>query len=164
MNLFPAFSGRLVQLERWASRALVFVFVGLIVTNVAMRYGAGRPIVFAEELAAVLLVWLTFVAISVSIHDRAQIGVTLLTEAMPAAVKRVVDLVVWVLIAGMLALLLWSGLRWVSSPAVAFEQIITTGWAKQPFFLIFPLFCATALLHVLAHLSHSLARLTGRLK
>ena len=62
--------------------------------------------------------------------------------------------------AAMLAVLLWFSAKWVNSPAVDFEQIITTGWAKAPFFWIVPVFCVTALVHVLADLWESLT--TGR--
>ena len=157
MSLFPTLSQGLVRVERWASRLIVVAFVGLIVVNVAMRYVAGRPIVFAEELAAILLVWLTLVAVSISIHDKVQIGVTLLSETLPLRVQRVLEVVVWALIAVMLGLLLRAGLGWVLSPTVAFEQVITTGWPKAPFFWIFPIFCTTALIHALAHLSRALA-------
>ncbi|MBN9889548.1 TRAP transporter small permease [Salipiger abyssi] len=163
MNFLPALSGGLVRLERWASRALVILFVGLIVVNVAMRYLAGKPIVYAEELAAILLVWLTLVAVSISIRDKAQIGVTLLVDRLPRVAQPWIDALVWALIAGMLAILLNAGIGWVRSPAVEFEQIITTGWPKAPFFYIFPIFCATALIHVLGHLAESIGKLTGRL-
>ncbi len=160
MNPLSALSHGLARVERWASRLLVASFVALIVSNVAMRYVLGRPLVFAEELAAILLVWLAFVSISISIHDRAQIGVTLLTDRLPAPLRQAVDKVVLALVAAMLAVLLWFSAKWVNSPAVGFEQIITTGWAKAPFFWIVPVFCVTALVHVLADLWESLT--TGR--
>jgi TRAP-type C4-dicarboxylate transport system, small permease component len=163
VRLFPALSGGLVRLERWASRALVVLFVGLIVVNVAMRYLAGKPIVYAEELAAILLVWLTLVAVSISIRDKAQIGVTLMVDKLPRVTRLWVDALIWALIAGMLGLLLKAGIAWVTGPSVGFEQVITTGWPKWPFFWIFPIFCATALIHVLGHLSDAVARITGRL-
>lgn len=164
MTWLPTLSGWLVRLERWASRALVVGFVGLIVVNVAMRYLAGRPIVYAEELAAILLVWLALVAVSISIHDKAQIGVTLVSDALPPGARRGLEIVVWALIAAMLALLLRQGVIWVRSPVVAFEQIITTGWAKAPFFTIVPIFCATALVHALGHLSTAIATFREHLK
>ncbi|PCD76726.1 TRAP transporter small permease [Pseudothioclava arenosa] len=164
MKLLPALSGGLVRLERWASRALVALFVGLIVVNVAMRYLAGSPLVFAEELAAILLVWLTLVAVSISVRDKAQIGVTLMVEQLPRQVRQWIEALVWALIAGMLALLLKAGIGWVTSPSVGFEQVITTGWQKWPFFVIFPIFCATALVHVLAHLREAIVKLSGRLE
>lgn len=161
MNVFPVLSELLVQLERWASRALVVGFVGLIVTNVGLRYLAGRPLIYAEELAAILLVWLALVAVSISIHDKAQIGVTLLVEQLSKRMQRLLDVVVWALIAAMLALLLKAGLSWVMSPVVAFEQVITTGWPKMPFFTIIPVFSACALIHALAHLTTAIAALRG---
>lgn len=162
MRFLTALSGGLAQLERWASRLLVVGFVGLIVVNVAMRYVAGRPIVFAEELAAILLVWLALVAISISIHDRNQIGVTLVVDLLPAKTRKLMDVVVWALVAAMLGLLLKAGITWVRSPAVSFEQIITTGWPKAPFFWIFPIFCAAALVHSLAHLARAITVMSER--
>lgn len=159
MSLLPAISAGLVRVERWASRALVVGFTGLIVVNVAMRYVGGRPIIFAEELAAILLVWLALVAISISVHDRAQIGVTLVVELLPKTAQRLIEVAVWAFIALMLALLLRAGAAWLASPAVSFEQVITMGWAKAPFFTIFPVFCATTLAHALGHLARAIGQL-----
>lgn len=151
-HLVLRLSDGLVAVERVVSRVMVVGFVGLISVNVGMRYLAGRPIVFAEELAAVLLVWLAFVAISISLHDRTQIGVTLLADALPTRWRRIVEVAVNLVIIGILLVLLWKSVAWVSSPAVAFEQIITTGWPKWPFFLVVPVFCVTSLVHVVAHI------------
>lgn len=158
MTWLSALSHGLARLERWAARLLVLSFAGLIVANVGMRYLLNRPIVFAEEMAAILLVWLAFVATSITIHDRAQIGITLLTERLADGPRRVVDAVVIGLVAVILAVLLWTSLRWVLSPAVSFEQIITLGWAKAPFFWIVPIFAACALVHVLADLAEEITR------
>ena len=161
MKLISMISARLAQLERWASRIIVVGFVGLITANVAMRYIVGRPIIYAEELAAILLVWLAFIATSISIESRAQIGVTLLVDSFSVPFRKAVDLVVWILIALMLALLLKAGIAWVLSPVVAFEQVITTGWPKAPFFYIFPIFCGCALVHAIAHVVRAAGAIKG---
>lgn len=153
MNPLIRISEGLVRIERLASRAMVIGFVVLITANVAMRYLAGRPIAFAEELAAILLVWLAFVAISISIHDRTQIGVTLLVDRLPMRARVMVAELVSVLVALMLATFLWKSIDWVLSPNVDFEQVITTGWPKWPFFLVVPVWSATSLIHVLAQIA-----------
>ncbi|MFV0384184.1 TRAP transporter small permease [Paracoccus sp. (in: a-proteobacteria)] len=158
MTWLSGFSHLLAHVERWASRVLVVGFVGLIVANVAMRYVYGRPIVFAEELAAIMLVWLAFVATSITVHDRAQIGVTLLTGRLGHRLRHRIDIVVLALVAAILGVLLWYSAKWVTSPVVEFEQIITTGWAKAPFFWIVPIFSACALIHVLADFAEALGR------
>ena len=156
MSWLSSLSDGLARVERWASRILVVAFVALIVANVTMRYVVGRPIVYAEELAAILLVWLAFVATSITVHDRAQIGVTMLTEKLPAAARRVVDIAVMAVVAAILATLLWTSWKWAFSPMVDFDQIITTGWPKAPFYLIVPIFSAAALIHVVADLAEAL--------
>ncbi|MFD1794930.1 TRAP transporter small permease [Paracoccus aurantiacus] len=156
MSWLSALSNGLARVERWASRLLVVAFVALIVANVTMRYVVGRPIVYAEELAAILLVWLAFVATSITVHDRAQIGVTLLTERLPEGIRRIVDIAVMAVIAAILGVLLWTSWRWATSPMVDFDQIITTGWPKAPFYLIVPVFAAAALIHVLADLAEAI--------
>lgn len=153
MNPLVRVSERLVPIERAVSRIMVVGFVALIAVNVAMRYLGGRPIAFAEELAAILLVWLAFVAISISIHDRTQIGVTLLVDLLPPRARVLVAQAVSALVAFMLAVLLWKSVAWVVSPNVGFEQVITTGWAKWPFFLVVPVWAATSLIHVLAQIA-----------
>lgn len=158
MSWLSALSHGLVTVERWVSQVLVLAFVTLIVVNVAMRYLAGRPLVYAEELAAILLVWLVFVATSITVHDRAQIGVTMLIEKLPFEMRGAVDLAVLSIVAAVLGVLLWFSVRWVLSPAVAFEQVITTGWGKVPFFWIVPVFSATALVHILADLAEAITR------
>lgn len=159
MTWLSALSNGLAGVERWASRLLVVAFVALIAANVTTRYVFGRPIVYAEELAAILLVWLAFVATSITVHGRAQIGVTLLTERLSAPVRRIVDIVGMAVIAAMLVVLLWTSWHWARSPMVEFDQIITTGWPKAPFYLIVPIFCASALIHVVADLAEAI---TGR--
>ena len=79
-------------------------------------------------------------------------GVTLLVDKLPGFARRAMEVAVNLIIAAILAVLLWKSVVWVNSPMVAFEQVITTGWKKWPFFLVVPLFCITAFIHVVAHI------------
>ncbi|MHB0951479.1 MAG: TRAP transporter small permease [Allorhizobium sp.] len=150
MILLTRISNRVAYVERWASRAIIFGFVALIIVNVGLRYLAGRPLVYAEEIAAIMLVWLAFISISISIHDRAQVSVTLVTDMLDRRASGIIAVLVSVCMAAIVATLLWSAIGWVNSPGVEFEQVITTGWPKAPFFMIVPIFCATCLVHLLA--------------
>ncbi len=152
MNILSALSDGLVIVERIVGRLLILGFVSLITVNVAMRYGGGEPIIFAEELAAILLVWLAFVAISISLHDGSQVAVTLVVNTLGKRGKKTLARAVNLVILAMMTALLWASVQWVRSPMVEFEQVITTGWPKAPFFFIIPIFCATSLVHVSARL------------
>lgn len=150
MKQLATLSKGLARIERIVSRTLILSFVSLIIVNVALRYGVGKPIIYAEELAAILLVWLSFVAISISIHERAQVSVTIVTDYLSPRIKLIISKCTTLVIGAMLAALLWGSLNWIQSPAVEFEQVITTGWSKVPFFAIIPIFCTTSLVHLFA--------------
>ena len=152
MMVFAKISNRLVIIEKMASRVMIMGFVSLIIVNVMSRYLWGQPIAFAEELAAILLVWLAFVAISISIAERTQVSVNILVEKLPDIIQKTVLTCVSLTCLVMLSILLWASITWLQSPAMDFEQVISLGWSKLPFFIIIPVFCSTSLIHLICAL------------
>ncbi|MGC2857461.1 TRAP transporter small permease [Novispirillum sp. DQ9] len=148
-----AASRRLAWVELFACKVLIVLFSALLVVNVSLRYGLNSPLYFAEELAVYILIWMAFLAISVSLHENTQIRLTLLTDVLPARPRQGVLVLMDVLVAAMLAVILWHAVGWIRSPSVEFELAITLGTGKAPFFAIIPLFCATALFHSVARLA-----------
>ncbi|HEV2558157.1 MAG TPA: TRAP transporter small permease subunit [Microvirga sp.] len=155
-------SNGIAFVERWLCRGLILGFTVLLVTNAALRYGAGRPLYFAEELAVLVLVWMGFLAISLSLHRGDQVRVTLLTDHLKPRAAALVETAVQGLMAVILAALLWSAVGWIGSPAVEFERAIALDLPKAPLFAIIPIFCATALIHTLAKLVKAASPLAGR--
>lgn len=149
---FSRASQRLAWVEMLACKVLIVLFTIVLVVNVTLRYGFGSPLYYAEELAVYILIWMAFLAMSVSLHENTQIRLTLLTHALPERVGRFVVLVMDGLAAVMLAVILVHALTWIQSPSVEFELAITLGIGKKPFFAIIPLFCATGLFHMVARL------------
>ncbi len=145
-------SRRLAWLEITLCKGLIVFFTGLLAVNVTLRYGFSSPLYFAEELAVYVLIWMAFLAISVSLHENTQIRLTILTDQLPARHRARVLGLMDLLVGAMLLTVLIHALTWLVSPAVSFELALTLGMPKQPFFAIIPLFCACALLHVTARL------------
>jgi TRAP-type C4-dicarboxylate transport system permease small subunit len=82
-------SGAVVAVERVVSRAMMVLTCGHHHSRCRMRYLAGRPIIFAEELAAIMLVWLAFIAISISLHTaRKSVSDARRHDATPRATGR----------------------------------------------------------------------------
>lgn len=146
-------SRRLAWAELLACKILIVLFTVLLVVNVTLRYGLNSPLYFAEELAVYILIWMAFLAISVSLHENTQIRLTLLTDMLPARGRKAALVLTDALVAVMLAVILWHAVAWIRSPSVEFELAITLGMGKTPFYAIVPLFCATALFHSLARLA-----------
>lgn len=152
----------------------VAVIFGLLLANVVSR-GLGKPLIWTDELAVFLMVWAAFLGASLGIARRQHIAITLLPDMAGASTRRALALAVDVaLLVFLLALSaqIWRWFDpitlWRSASAEAFslatfnfiyqEPTVTLGMRKMWFWLVLPLFCVTATIHVLASLA---GRLSG---
>lgn len=159
--------------ERAALRALVLVLPLMILINVAGR-ALKSPIFWLDELAVLTMVWLAMLGLSVTLQSREAVAVTLLTDAVPAGLGKLLrcaaDLVVLGFALAMLVLCylwfdpltLWrSGFDFEAFAAESFnfvyqEPTATLGVAKFWFWLVLPLVAFTSSIHALANLLDSL--------
>jgi TRAP-type C4-dicarboxylate transport system permease small subunit len=89
---------RLGRLEAMLAVAILMAIVGIVLLQVFSRYVLGYPLIWAEELATYLLIWLGFTAASVAYKLRRHIAIQTVGGLMPARVMRVADAGVHVLI------------------------------------------------------------------
>ncbi len=83
------------------------VVVGLAVFT---RYALNQPIAGSDELATLVLVWLTFIGGAVATRRRAHLSVNLLVQQLPLPVQHWLEAVVEWLSIGMLLVLSWQSL------------------------------------------------------
>ncbi|WP_137389044.1 TRAP transporter small permease [Rhodoligotrophos defluvii] len=89
---------------------LMAVIIGLVVLAVGFRYVLASPIAWAEELARLCLVWVSFLGVYIA-HRRAQhITVTAVFAALPPSFRTAVRILL-----GGLMLLLIGALTWFGS-------------------------------------------------
>lgn len=67
--------------------AAVAVMVTAVSAQVALRYGFNRSIDWADEVGRLAFVWSIFLAIPLGVRRGAHIGIDLLTDALPAALR-----------------------------------------------------------------------------
>jgi TRAP-type C4-dicarboxylate transport system permease small subunit len=143
---------RLARLEMLVCQALIIGFAGLLLVNVLMRYLLNAPIYYADELAIYTLIWMAFLAISVTISRGDMIALTFLSDLAPRSVRFALQLLVDGLVLTICLVMAWVSWRWINSGAVAYEQALTLGMAKRPFYAIVPIFFTLATLHMIANL------------
>ena len=153
-----AASLRLARVEMLVCHALIVGFAGLLLVNVLMRYLLNAPIYYAEELAIYTLIWMAFLAISVTISRGDMIALTFLSDLAPRYVRFFLQLTVDGLVLTMCIVMAWVSWHWLNSGAVAYEQALTLGMAKRPFYAIVPVFFSLATLHMIANLLYHLSR------
>lgn len=83
-----------VRLYRALGAILVIALIALLFVNIVLRAGFGIPIVWANEVALVLFVWVVFVGAGVSFAENARIRFTLLIDMLPSLGNRLIGMLV----------------------------------------------------------------------
>ncbi|MFN3661963.1 TRAP transporter small permease [Yoonia sp.] len=66
------------NLERFTLAAILLAMVVILAAQVVFRYLLGSPLVWSEELARYLLIWCTFIGVSLAVREGRNISVDLL--------------------------------------------------------------------------------------
>ena len=122
---------------RIVTGALFVVIVALAVAQVGFRYGLGQPLIWSEELAKLLLVWMVFLGAAVLCWDGRHLDVDVVFRLLPPAGRRILRWLNLALAAGFLvALTLWS---WDVVVLEGYSDLgalgISRAWLRLPGFL-----------------------------
>ena len=86
----------------WLSTSVIFV---ILVANTVLRYATGSSLQWANEVPELLFPWLVMAGVVIAAQHGAHIATTFLAEALPAAGRRVLAAVSWLVVAGLYATL-----------------------------------------------------------
>ncbi len=169
MRWLSGLSNAIVRAEQFLISLLVAALVLLILLNIVTR-AAGAAIFWVDELAIYTMVWMAFVGASVMLRLRLAVAVTLVTDLLPAGIRRVVHRIVDALLlffAVTLLVLCWqwydpiglvrSGFDFDAFALETFKFIYTEptntiGIQKFWIWLAVPLMALTMTVHALANL------------
>jgi TRAP-type C4-dicarboxylate transport system permease small subunit len=91
----PSSARRPSAFLRWALRipelftaTLIAILVAFLTISVVSRYALDIGLVWSDEAARLLFVWIVFVGFAVGVRHRAHIGVEWLVDALPSGLKR----------------------------------------------------------------------------
>lgn len=103
---------------RWLEHllfALITVMVVLVFTNVMLRMLFGDALTWADEMARMLFIWLTFLGATVGVVRGSHIGMDIVVQMAGPGMRRTMEIAVTVLI--LVFLVIWGvyGVRLVSS-------------------------------------------------
>ena len=92
----------LCQAVLWASTSVIFV---ILAANTVLRYATGTSLQWANEVPELLFPWLVMAGVVLASQQGAHIATTFLVEALPAAARRLVAVVAWLVVAALYATL-----------------------------------------------------------
>jgi TRAP-type C4-dicarboxylate transport system permease small subunit len=141
--------------EAFCVAAFAGVFL-VFVWKIAMRYGAGRSVAWADEVSVVLFVWIIFAANGFVVEDRRQISFDLLYRHVGPHTQRVLALVRIALIGGLFAASLPGSIDYIAF--LWRERTPVLLWRLDLVYSCFGLFMAGILIRSLARLADLLGR------
>ncbi|HTS23062.1 MAG TPA: TRAP transporter small permease [Casimicrobiaceae bacterium] len=125
MRRFRAAYGRLLE---WVVIALMTVLAIEVTLGVAFRF-AGSALAWYDEVASVLLAWLTFYGAALASVKRAHIGCPELVEKLPWQARRMAAIVAQLLVIAFFALLGVVGARIL--PVLATDSLVSLPWVAM---------------------------------
>ncbi|MBB3139292.1 TRAP transporter small permease [Halomonas organivorans] len=176
--MFKRLSSGIARCEGAIAAVLAALVTLLILLNIATR-ALGHALYWTDELAIHAMIWMTFFTTSATLKRREGVAVTLLLDALPAGLRRLLALVVDALVlffALFLAVLCW---RWYDPVTLwssgfdiqAFqgetfnfmysETSRTLGIPKFWVWLCLPIFAVSLALHALVNLGEGLRNLAA---
>ncbi len=125
LSVVAAVLETLSKLAYWLGVVVLFVLgVAIaVVLNVGVftRYVLNDPVIWSEELARFLLIWITFVGASVAVCKNEMLAFQFSTTFVPQRYARVMQLTVSLLTIAFLVIFLWFGLS-----SLAIYKLITS--------------------------------------
>lgn len=86
----------------WLSTVVIFV---ILTANTVLRYATGSSLQWANEVPELLFPWLVMAGVVIAAQQGAHIATTFLMEALPAAARRIVATLAWLVVAALYATL-----------------------------------------------------------
>lgn len=92
----------LCQSVLWVATSVIFV---ILAANTVLRYATGTSLQWANEVPELLFPWLVMAGVLLASQQGAHIATTFLVEALPAAARRVIAVIAWLVVAALYATL-----------------------------------------------------------
>jgi TRAP-type C4-dicarboxylate transport system permease small subunit len=117
MPALTRLNARLARYGMYFSVAGLFVIVAIVAFQVFGRYVLNSSPTWTENLALVLILYVTLIGAAVGVRDAGHIGMESLLVLVPEAIRGKLEIVIHVLVAIFGAFMIWNG--WILGASVA---------------------------------------------
>lgn len=120
---------KFIDLVEWWSVLLLFLMVAVVCFGVFFRYVLKASLVWYDEFASYLLVWLTFYGAVVASYRRRHIGFEVVIEKLRPEPRKIVDLIGELFVLGFQVVLFYYG--WQLVEKMGADTAISLPWVKM---------------------------------
>ena len=123
------FFRRIVALLEWWAVLLLIMMTAVVLLGVFFRYVLNASLVWYDEFASYLLVWLTFYGAVVALYRRRHIGFEVVMNRLLPETRRIFDLVAESFVLGFQIVLFYYG--WYLTGKMGDETAVSLIWVKM---------------------------------
>ncbi len=146
LRRFRARYGRLLE---WVVGALMVILFVEVTAGVIFR-AIGHSLTWYDEIASVLLAWLTFYGSALASVKRAHIACPEVVDAMPWGARRAVNILAQLIVIAFFLLL--AGVGVYIMPILASDSLVSLSWV--PLNLVQSVIPISAIMIVIAEITH----------
>ena len=139
--------------ERALDAVAVVLFAamfGVIIMQIVLRYVFNHPLVWTDELAQYLFVWISFLGWTMATRKRIHIGIGVVILRLPAGLRRFLHALWCVAAIAFALILLVAGVMITRRNADV--QMVSLDFAFWPVYIVVPLAAAVLVLYALRDL------------
>jgi TRAP-type C4-dicarboxylate transport system permease small subunit len=138
--LFPAlqYLDRAIARCEWLIMVAAFaVMVIVLMAQVMFRYALAAPLFWAEEVALILMIIMTFTGLSLLVRDKQLVSVDLVGQYLDRRASAALQRFVGVVVLGIALLVAWCATRTVMTPTIWVERSPTIGLPQAVIYAVF---------------------------
>jgi TRAP-type C4-dicarboxylate transport system permease small subunit len=124
-----SFFRRFIAWVEWWTVLLLFLMVAVVCFGVFFRYALKASLIWYDEFASYLLVWLTFYGAVVASHRRRHIGFEIVIEKLRPETRRIADSISELFVLGFQVVLFYYG--WQLMEKMGADTAISLPWVKM---------------------------------
>ncbi len=152
----PRLFRRLIDLVEWGAVLLLVLMVVVVSLGVFFRYALNAALVWYDEFASYLLVWLTFLGAVVGAHWRRHIGFEMVVSRLEAVPRRLVEFAGETCVLGLHVVVVYYG--YVLAKKMGDETAVSLVWVKMGWvYSVLPISAGLMLLISLGRLARILS-------
>ena len=133
---------------------LLVLTVAAIFMQVCARYFFNYSFSWSEELPMILFAWITFLGAGVGVYRNEHMGIDLLVSILPKPIRKIIELIGWLLMIGFCACIIWVGTQF--SYMLRNVNFISIAFPKGGFYISLVVGCALMLVSLVAKITQAL--------
>ncbi|WP_413204240.1 TRAP transporter small permease [Rhodospirillum sp. A1_3_36] len=103
-----------IRANSWAVILLLAAMACIVFCNVTLRYLTNYSIVWAEEVARYMMVWLAFIGAGLALRQGLHVAVGNLHHILPRTGARILRLAIVILLLGFSLVMVWQGWEYLT--------------------------------------------------